>query len=538
MSWRRRKGLPQRPPGALGRPPFPILRSFSLSLIVIAMLVPALPRALAGPKRPLSPRAVGAAQKAPQLYVLTGAVPGVLYSWPHFPEGIQLNNDTGISGLRWSRGSLGAARASGRFSEDLCTKSCAGGPFEKFPVEVVASRPGSCLLEATEVLSHETYQYYRPAYVYTKLVGQVLGGPGEAAGASHLLDLSPNCPRGPLPSSNWPAVDWATSSAPPGALAWGRPRAVSPARGTQLVSCASASSCLVAGGNPSYPGAHGAVVNQSTYWDGTSWSAPLRFGTNATSVTSVSCVPAPAPTARSQYSAWCVAVDDAGDAMIFNGRSWSAPKAADRYGGLGSVSCPRLGSCVAVDYTGHALAFNGRTWGAPLMVDRGGNLRSVSCPTAQFCMAVGSDGRAVSYDGASWSVPRLVDRDGGGLASVSCPSAHFCAAVDFMARALTYDGVSWAGPRYVGVGVAGADSYGGPVSCPSAELCALVDSAGNAFTYNGRAWSVPKFIDARALSSVSCPSSSFCMAVDDHGDAVAGRPAQLVSPTAQSSTSL
>lgn len=509
-----------------------LLRSVVLPFSVIAMLVAAGPggRAEAAGRPSLRSPAATPTPESPQLYVLTGAELGVLYSWPRFPASIQIDNDTAISGLRWSRGSPGAAHAKGTISEDLCTKSCAGGPFEKFPVELEASRPGLCPVEASEVRSHETYQYYRRIYVYTKLTGQVLTSSGAPGRASPLLELSPNCPSGQLPSTNWPPVNWAPGSAPAGALAWGPVRVVSPDTGTELVSCASALSCLVTGGNASYPGARGAVVNESTYWDGTSWSVALRFGTNATNVNSVACAPSsPAPTTGSRPSPWCVAVDDAGDAMVFNGSSWTAPQPADRYGSLGSVSCPREGFCVAVDYTGHALFYNGVNWLAPLPADPGGNLRSVSCPTVTFCMGVGSDGRAVMYKGTSWSAPRLIDRDGGGLASVSCPSTHFCAAVDFIGRALTWDGSSWSAPRYIGVGAAGADSYGSPIACPSDQLCALVDSAGNAFTYNGGAWSAPAFIDSRAggLSSVSCPSTTFCMAVDDHGNAVTGRPAPI-----------
>ncbi len=495
----------------------------------MALLAVMSPAGRAEPARPYGGKAPAAVGASPQLYVATGAEPGVLYSWPRFPKAIQVDDSTGLYGLRWSRSSLSAARATGTISEDLCTKSCAGGPVEKFPVVLEASRPGLCPVTTSEVRSHETYQYSRRVYVYAELIGQLPNSSGAPSAAKSVLDLSPGCSSGPLPSTNWPPVDWGSGSAPAGLLAWGRLQPVGPGRGTELVSCASTSSCLVVGGNPSYPGARGAVVNESSYWNGTSWSAAQRFGVNATSVTSVSCAPATSAAKVAKPSAWCVAVDDAGDAMVFNGLRWTAPVPADRYGNLGSVSCPRRGACMAVDYTGRALAYDGQHWLTPVAIDLGGNVRSVSCPATTFCMAVGSDGRAVSYDGTSWSAPRLIDRDGGGLFAVSCPSTRFCVAVDFLARVLTWDGASWSAPRYVGVGTAGADGYGAPISCASTHLCVLVDRAGNAFTYDGRAWSAPTFVDPRAggLSSVSCPSATSCVAVDDSGDAVAARSVNL-----------
>jgi hypothetical protein len=52
-----------------------------------------------------------------------------------------------------------------------------------------------------------------------------------------------------------------------------------------------------------------------------------------------------------------VAVDNAGDAVAWGGRSWSVPFAVDPDGGgLTAVSCPPAASCVAVDFDGRALA--------------------------------------------------------------------------------------------------------------------------------------------------------------------------------------
>ena len=72
------------------------------------------------------------------------------------------------------------------------------------------------------------------------------------------------------------------------------------------------------------------------------------------------------------------------------------------------VGCASLTFCVAVDQTGNALSFNGSSWTAPLSVDGGNHLTSVSCPSASFCLAVDAPGNQVQFDGSSMEPP---DRD-------------------------------------------------------------------------------------------------------------------------------
>src|SRR5664280_410244 len=75
---------------------------------------------------------------------------------------------------------------------------------------------------------------------------------------------------------------------------------------------------------------------------------------------------------------------------------WSAPASIDTVANpdLTSVSCATPTFCVAVDWAGNALAYNGTSWSSPVQVDpnpRFGQdiLTSVSCPTSTFCRAVG-----------------------------------------------------------------------------------------------------------------------------------------------------
>jgi hypothetical protein len=52
---------------------------------------------------------------------------------------------------------------------------------------------------------------------------------------------------------------------------------------------------------------------------------------------------------------------------------------------------------VAVDQQGNALTWNGSTWSAPLDIDPGFSLTSVSCTSSTFCVAVDDDGNAPTY---------------------------------------------------------------------------------------------------------------------------------------------
>jgi hypothetical protein len=136
-------------------------------------------------------------------------------------------------------------------------------------------------------------------------------------------------------------------------------------------------------------------------------------------------------------------VDSNGNALTFNGSTWSAPTSIDGGRRLTSVSCPSSSFCAAVDSNGNALTFNGSSWSAPTSIDGGGGLGSVSCPSSSFCAAVDNNfgnGKAATFNGSTWSKPSRVE-SAGYLASVSCASASFCVAVDSNGNALNYGAV-------------------------------------------------------------------------------------------------
>ncbi len=141
-----------------------------------------------------------------------------------------------------------------------------------------------------------------------------------------------------------------------------------------------------------------------------------------------------------------------------------------RGGDFVSVSCPTASFCAAMDPNGNALTYNGSSWSSPDRIRRerlsGGRVlhhsellrrggftfgktliyngsssgcyrtasfsgcdchAHVSCAMASFCVAVDENGNALTYNGSSWSSDST---PGGWLTSVSCPTASFCAAVD------------------------------------------------------------------------------------------------------------
>jgi hypothetical protein len=84
--------------------------------------------------------------------------------------------------------------------------------------------------------------------------------------------------------------------------------------------------------------------------------------------------------------------------------------------------------CVAVDNAGLAVVFDGTSWGAPMRVPHARPLKAVSCPDMDGCIAI-DDSAAYLYDGAGWSAggtPRGADS----LVDLSCVDADDCVVVD------------------------------------------------------------------------------------------------------------
>jgi hypothetical protein len=276
---------------------------------------------------------------------------------------------------------------------------------------------------------------------------------------------------------------------------WSAPAKVDPNDGL-YVSCVSSSFCV--------------VVDESgnaLEWNGSSWSTPQAVSTG---FYSISCVSAN----------FCVA-DAGSDVYTWNGSSWSQPQSVDSSSGgfIFSISCPTTSFCVAGDSNGNVFDWNGSSWSQPQAIDpSGGGIYGVSCPTTSFCAMVDKDGNAFIWNGSSWSTPKSLSS---ALSGVSCASATFCVATSTQSSSgvvYTWNGSSWSGASTV-------DSNAGnymTVSCATASFCAIGDANGNVLTWNGSSWSTPQSVDPNGggFSSISCTASDYCVASDQSGGSV------------------
>jgi len=154
--------------------------------------------------------------------------------------------------------------------------------------------------------------------------------------------------------------------------------------GSPSVSCPTASSCTAIEAN-----------GFAFRWNGRQWERPLDALPPGNEY--VSC-----PEAK-----WCMFMNSQSYEAIWDGDKWSgAPVFVDPQSmeigqpsgetspvswgqadyGLLDLSCPSKSLCVAVDDSGYAVSFNGKTWSTPKQMAEGGDSReTVSCSTS-VCM--------------------------------------------------------------------------------------------------------------------------------------------------------
>ncbi len=134
------------------------------------------------------------AVQQPELYVLNGVMLGRLWSWPHFPATIAIDNHDGFTNLRWTRHSLAMASAVGTYNYDLCTKSCAGGPMRQAPVTLVASHPMVCNVRMIDARMFASR--LQRAYVYDSLSTEFGPSAGVPSRARNSQWFQPACKAG------------------------------------------------------------------------------------------------------------------------------------------------------------------------------------------------------------------------------------------------------------------------------------------------------------------------------------------------------
>lgn len=311
------------------------------------------------------------------------------------------------------------------------------------------------------------------------------------------------------------------------------------AGGVVSVSCTSPSSCLALGSQ------------SSVAIRGTAATSPPTALLARDEGVALSCAPSGLCTAASY-----------GGSVVLHASSWGHATTVDpRPGLLTGVGCGSTTFCTAIDDAGEATVWNGTTWSA-LSPTGLASLSGVSCAGA-FCMAVSNSGGAVAYEGGSWGRPRVVDPSP--LTAISCVSSSFCAVTDASKRVLFFSNGAWSKPNNEGVDLTHvrgytavscatpefcvavdtygeelffgkgvhafrhqADTYNVPltgVSCAAVGWCVAVDEQGRELTFRAsgsvRTWSPPAPIDAYRLTAVSCTAAGYCLATDDDGGTTA-----------------
>lgn len=224
---------------------------------------------------------------------------------------------------------------------------------------------------------------------------------------------------------------------------------------------------------------------------------------------------------------FCVAVDNGGNAVTYDGSTWAEPAEIAGMGGITGVSCPTASFCVVVDYFGRVSSFDGTTWSTPLEVDidaQAGGFTAVSCSSETFCAGLTSYGDATVFDGTDWTEPAAIAGYDADFPAISCTSSIFCVAVDAQGTAYVFDG-SWWQPSSV-------SSYLSDVSCTSPTFCIAVDG-NSASTYDGTSWSELVLVSpAGELGEIACLSAQFCIAVGFGGFQTSFDGTEWATPTA------
>lgn len=287
------------------------------------------------------------------------------------------------------------------------------------------------------------------------------------------------------------------------AASWSKPSQIAGVKRLRAVSCVSRSFCMAVG------------RGQAVAYTGGRWGSPQTIDPSRDYVhglNTVSCA----------SSTFCVAGDYQGDALVYNGTSWSAPTSITN-NLLSQLSCAATTFCVALDGNGDAHVYNGSSWSAQQPTGDYPNV--ISCPSVGFCVAMVIN-QALRLSGGTWSDAGFIgpsEPSGGSepnaASAISCTGRHFCAALDDFGDAFTWDGSRWSRlHRFDRNLIGGSDA----VSCPTRRSCTAVDGNGFAVSWNGTRWSPKRRIDRpRAQpNDVSCPSARFCVAIDGRGRAL------------------
>ena len=186
-----------------------------------------------------------------------------------------------------------------------------------------------------------------------------------------------------------------------------------------------------------------------------------------------------------------------------------------------TVSCVSASYCVAVDEVGNAMSYDGTSWGSVDHFDTG-------VADHEFLFLSHDD----VLHGARCQRPRvhlqrdqLERRDGRFPPRTTRPCSRFHAQRHRSASRPTAKAtrIPTRVPPGRGLFELDSTSYPTSLSCATATFCEAVDNAGNAFSYDGSSWRSQGDIDANSPSGlnqfgvVSCASETFCVAADYAG---------------------
>ncbi len=180
--------------------------------------------------------------------------------------------------------------------------------------------------------------------------------------------------------------NWGTPQSFGTSLATGGTRVSLYQGGRVGVSCPSATSCT-------------AVVGTTVLdWNGTTWAA------EATPWTTALAPGADVPVSIACPTLTLCAVVNGDDIVVRDGGAWSPRQVLDPGRQLDSIACPSRSFCIAADDTGAVMTWNGSAWSGPAQVvpaatQYPGNGVSVACPSTRFCMVMNADGDYATYNG-------------------------------------------------------------------------------------------------------------------------------------------
>jgi hypothetical protein len=264
------------------------------------------------------------------------------------------------------------------------------------------------------------------------------------------------------------------------------------------VSCASASNCILTGGNGlatapiAYAWTGGASLKKLSIPDKAGQLSPL-FSVSCARTTNCLAVGAP----LGPFTSFGNSVAE------WDGSKWRVIQ-ENKSDVLAGVSCVTSADCLGVgsfentsdEFATLAQSWQGKAWRLASPPRRLGQLTSVSCLSRSFCMVVGSNG-ALTWDGSTWKTSAGAGNLGG-APPVSCGSTRFCAATGPVSGIDVWPGSKW---RHLAVSV------------PARTFVNV---------WNGHHWQLqatPAPGTNSILTSISCVRPAACMAVGNYIDA-------------------